>query len=113
MLEVRNTELKGRGVFATKQIEKDIVVEKSPVLLLSPETSEEILTLTGLDHYCYDFDGRTAIALGFGSLFNHSDTPNCDWYEVCNTIVFITNQTVKANEEITIDYGVELWFDLK
>lgn len=115
MLQVKKTKSKGRGVFTLKNIPQHKIVENSPVLLLPNKITDNDLAILGLDHYCYDFNGKTAIALGFGSLFNHSSKPNCDWFidEKNNCIVYSANRTILAYEEITIDYGVEVWFDIK
>jgi len=115
MLEVRDTQYKGRGVFTTESISPDTIVERSPVVLLTDGTTDDDLLKVGLDHYCYDFEGRTAFACGFGSLFNHSSDPNCDWFidQDEHRIVFSSNRSIAANEELTIDYGVEVWFDIE
>ena len=68
----------------------------------------------GADH------NQAAIALGFGSLYNHSDTPNVAFLPDYDhlTIDFISLRPLRAGEELLVDYRgegpqrAELWFDL-
>jgi tRNA-specific adenosine deaminase 3 len=86
---VKVLEGKGRGVFGTTQtdhvppyprltrspasqaIPAQTVIETSPVLLFSKEEYENHGRHTLLDHYTFTWrDGRMALALGLGLLFN-------------------------------------------
>ena len=62
--------------------------------------------------YCYFFGKKVAIALGFGSLYNHSKKPNAEWEikKSSHTIVFRAIKNIRKGKEITIDYGIPLWF---
>ena len=57
------------------------------------------------------------LALGIGSLFNHSSRPNVDYrvHEETLTIDYFAARDVPAGEELCIYYGPdeELWFDVK
>ncbi|HNE48113.1 MAG TPA: SET domain-containing protein-lysine N-methyltransferase, partial [Saprospiraceae bacterium] len=62
---------------------------------------------------------KCAIALGYGSLYNHSYNPNAR-YEVDfdeEVIRFYTLSTIKAGGEITVNYNGDwqdqnpVWFD--
>lgn len=50
---------------------------------------------------------RLIIALGFGSIYNHTDTPNAKYSEKYKekTIDFIAIKEIKKNEEITVNYS--------
>ena len=53
------------------------------------------------------------LALGVGSLFNHSQTPNLDYRIDHNqlTIKFFAAHDIVPDEEFTIFYGNKLWFE--
>lgn len=58
-------------------------------------------------------NGQYALALGLGSLFNHSPTPNLNYirnYEA-DSIRYVTSKEVQAGEELCIFYGTDLWFE--
>lgn len=52
------------------------------------------------------------LALGVGSLFNHSQHPNLDYRidDQNQLIRYIAACDIKAEEELTIFYGDNLWF---
>ncbi|MEM6395943.1 MAG: SET domain-containing protein [Bacteroidota bacterium] len=104
--------ISGRGVFTAEALPKGSAIEIAPVIVLSKEDKEAIHQ-THLHDYYFDWgkDGRAAIALGFGSLYNHSPDPNADYYMdfEAQTINFFTRRDIAAGEEITIDYGNKLW----
>ena len=49
---------------------------------------------------------RVAVALGYGSLYNHSYTPNAHYVDVdqCRKR-FVALRDIEAGEEITINYN--------
>ncbi|KAL2401088.1 hypothetical protein ABEF95_010256 [Exophiala dermatitidis] len=112
---------KGRGVFATQDIPSGTVIEVSPVLIFSEEEVENHTQYTRLQHYTYYWpseSGRTmtqALALGLGSMFNHSiPQQNVGWKRNTETdvIVYTALREIKAGEELCISYGsARLWFD--
>ncbi|KAG6850733.1 hypothetical protein H0H93_009356 [Arthromyces matolae] len=68
---------------------------------------------TVLDDYTFKWaDGRMALALGLGSLFNHSEQPNVSYVLDTNTesIRYTTVRDVAPEEELCIFYGHQLWF---
>ncbi|KAK0201687.1 cytidine deaminase-like protein [Desarmillaria ectypa] len=110
---IQYSEGKGRGVYASRFIAKRTLIEISPILLLSKEEYESHGRHTVLDHYTFKCkDGRMALALGLGSLFNHSDPPNVT-YEVdltTDSIRYTTVRDIEPGEELCIFYGHKLWF---
>ena len=107
----------GRGVFTGSAIPKGTTIELAEVLLLSA-TERTIVHKTSLHDYYFQWDGdQAAIALGYGSLYNHSDEANAIFeldYDF-NHIRFIALRDINIGEEITTDYRVgdpemELWF---
>lgn len=119
MLEVRQSKY-GRGVFATRDIKSGELIHVAPVIVLS---KEECGTIEGTILADYVFDWRRkynncALALGYGSLFNHSYTPNA-FYKLRTkekTIEFFALTDIKAAEEIFTNYNgkpddqTPLWF---
>ncbi|KAI1617582.1 hypothetical protein EDD36DRAFT_459266 [Exophiala viscosa] len=111
---------KGRGVFATQDIPGGTVIEVSPVLLFSEDEVEKHAQHTCLQHYTYYWPSKTgrttiqALALGLGSMFNHSTrAQNVGWKRNTETevIVYTALRDIKAGEELCISYGhARLWF---
>lgn len=107
----------GRGVFTGAEIQEGTTIELAEVLLLSAE-DRTVIHKTSLHDYYFQWDGdRAAIALGYGSLYNHSDKANAIFeldYDF-NQIRFIALRDIASGEEITTDYRVgdpemKLWF---
>ncbi|OBZ68733.1 SET domain-containing protein 7 [Grifola frondosa] len=108
------SEGKGRGVYASQDIPAQRVIEISPILVFTSGEYEQHGKHTVLDHYTFKWrDGRMALALGLGSLFNHSQAPNVSYILDSETesIRYMTTRPVKRDEELCIFYGHKLWFD--
>jgi uncharacterized protein len=122
MLEVKQSQY-GRGVFATRDINKDTLLEVSPVIIF-PKEEYKYLKKTNLINYVFwwgkNYD-ECALALGIGSLFNHSRTPNALFKRKIKkgTINFYAYTDIKSGEEILINYNSApddqtlLWFEEK
>ncbi|KAJ7147514.1 hypothetical protein C8R43DRAFT_1088552 [Mycena crocata] len=111
---VKRSEGKGRGVFAARAIVSQTVVESSPVLLFNKEEYENHGRFTILDQYTFKWkNGNMALALGLGSLFNHSNHPNVSYTidATSDCIHYTTTRDVEPEEELCIYYGSNLWFD--
>jgi uncharacterized protein len=115
---------RGRGVFARRPFARNEVIELCPVIALS-ERDAERLNETGLYDYYFGWgkDGKqAAIALGFGSLYNHSFTPNAEHRKdiAGNTMSIVAVREIAAGEEIFIRYqtGIDserqaMWFEVR
>ena len=108
-LEVRDTKSKGRGVFACGNFKRDDLVECVPVIVI-PDEQWDSIEPTALEPYVFNFGPQgehAAIALGYGSLYNHSHSPNAlytkSWEELL--IRFVALRDIKDGEEITINYN--------
>ena len=108
----------GRGVFCRDDIGPDALIEVCPVIVLPKGDLERVHGSRLHDYYfLWEGEGETAIALGYGSLYNHADDSNAD-YEMHfgeETIHVRSKRGIRAGEEILIDYtdGVDrstLWF---
>ncbi|KZO93583.1 hypothetical protein CALVIDRAFT_245031 [Calocera viscosa TUFC12733] len=121
-LEIQTTANKGRGVYATYAIPQGTLVEISPVLLFTPDEWEDYGRHTVLDHYTFiwrtpgESKPSMALALGLGSIFNHSSRPNVSFLRQIadQTIEYSTTRDVAAGEELCISYGdpARLWFSV-
>lgn len=112
---------KGRGVFAARPIKKGEAIELCPVLVLSNEDTE-LIVQTKLYNYYFlwgDDSSKSGLALGFGSLYNHSYRANAR-YQVdyaAEIIEIFAHCDIEAGEEIFINYngdpndGALVWFD--
>ncbi|MGG0656410.1 SET domain-containing protein [Rummeliibacillus pycnus] len=117
---LKDTGKYGRGLFASRDIKKDELIEVSPAVI-SPNREWKYLKKTVLFYYCFYWgDDDTAIVLGLGSLFNHSYTPNITFYnnEENSSVDFYALRDIKEGEELTINYNGEtddkspLWFNV-
>ncbi|PFR98129.1 SET domain-containing protein [Priestia megaterium] len=119
---MKDTQKYGRGIYAMHDIKKGQLIEVSPIIL-SPQKEWKHLEKTVLSQYGFRWGENfadTAIALGYGSLFNHSYTPNAIYYynEDNLSIEFYAEADIKKDEEITINYNGDpkdkspLWFDI-
>ncbi|MRI31864.1 SET domain-containing protein-lysine N-methyltransferase [Endozoicomonas sp. OPT23] len=109
MLYVSHSSGKGRGVFSNKKIQRETIIERCPVLELPPEQLENI-DQTELYNYYFSWGKEMkagALALGLGSIYNHSYTPNALYRLDMDdgVIEFLAIKNIPANEEITINYN--------
>lgn len=122
-ITIKETNGKGLGVFATRDIPAGTAIECAPVLVLNMKDTK-LIGETFLYNYYFNWadSGRySAIVLGWGSIYNHSYDPTCRYetdYED-KTFKVITRRAIKKGEEVTINYNYypedqsKLWFDVK
>ena len=131
---------RGRCVFASAPIKRGELIEIAPCLRF-PRAQYEALQLaqTPLEHYVFVERGTRdlLLALGIGSLFNHSETPNVDYRvdppaplvpgarttdkdpsssaspqaDPQGRVTFRCARPVAVGEELCIYYGPDLWFE--
>lgn len=112
---------KGRGVFTALDIEADELIELCPMIPM-PGAHIAILDKTALyDYYFLWQDDCTecAIALGYGSIYNHSDEPNAEYlmHFDSDQMSIVALRYIEAGEEITVNYHGfpegrgKLWFE--
>jgi len=109
ILFVSNAGHKGRGVFTSKILKKGELIEICPVIEVSYKDHQKMVGHI-LENYTFVWSSKkksAAIVLGFGSLYNHSTSPNADYIKKLKKgeMVFKALKTIPAGEEITIDYG--------
>ncbi len=108
-IEVKLVKGKGRGVFARRAFLEGEIIERVPVVTLPVADIKNAEGWVGLAGYCYHWgDGKAALALGYGSLYNHSYQPNARYDDVGRlTKVFSALRDINAGEEITVNYNGE------
>lgn len=117
-IRIDDTDNKGRGVFARKNIKKLNIFESCPVIVIP---RKECRKGTVLDNYVYLWNKNAAVPMGAGLCYNHSYEPNAV-YELDfkdNVIHFIALRDIKEGEEITVNYNGDpkskrkVWFEVK
>lgn len=123
MIEVKTSSLSdgefNRGVFATCDIKKGVLLHSAPVISY-PNDQHEYIEKTILADYAFEYGiNHSAILLGYGMLFNHSYQPNAI-YEINfgnHSFDFYAFTDIKAGDEILINYNGDvddkdpLWFN--
>lgn len=120
---VRRVRNRGRGVFALKDFKTGEIIESCPVLPLNTK-ERKYCEKTLLNHYIYPWRSTrgAAVVLGYGSIYNHSFTPNADWKQNFKTgcMVYRAIKPIKKDEEILVNYNGEPddkspidWFEVK
>lgn len=113
--------LGGRGVFTSEFIPAGALIEICPVIIL-PEAELPIIHQTDLHDYYFlwgEEEKQCAIALGFGSLYNHAYDANAEYILDLedNTIDFYSVKDIEPGTEITVNYNgwpddpAPVWFD--
>ena len=114
---------RGRGVVAERAIATGELVERVPVLVI-PQSDRVAVDPTNVGNYIFMWEhdtvgqdlysqkGRAAVVLGYTSLVNHSAEPNCDIIRYIDALALdlVAIREIAAGEELTIDYGLTLWF---
>jgi|SRR3989344_4999274 len=113
----------GLGVFARISLKKDEVIEICPILEIPEEELSDLVKTKLLEYYfAWGKDFKSgALVLGFGSLYNHSYSPNGKYIkDIKDKVVrFIAIKEIKAEEEILVNYNghpedkTKLWFEAR
>lgn len=101
----------GRGIFASQSIKKDEIIEQCPIILINEKEVPD-LRKTELHNYYFmwgdnEKNHKAVICLGFGSLYNHSYTPNATYrkQKIDGIIEFIAIEGIGKGEEISVNYN--------
>ncbi|MFN7116155.1 MAG: SET domain-containing protein [Saprospiraceae bacterium] len=101
--------INGRGVFTSEPIAAGTLIEICPVIILPKEDLPVIHQTYLHDYYFFWGEGedQCAIALGFGSLYNHAYDANAEYILDLdeNTIDFYSVKDIEAGAEITVNYN--------
>ena len=117
-VEVRRDVSKGRGargVYARRQIEADELIERVPVILIPKTqvfgTEYAAQQAARISWYVFAWNVPTkreyvAIALGYGSIYNHSFAPNAVYRCVApDAIEYVALRPIEPGEEVTVNYN--------
>lgn len=111
-----------RGVFAKTEINVGEIIESCPVIEI-PKYDLVKIEESIFINYVFFFGKqkeRGFLALGFGSIYNHSYTPKAV-YKIKpkeGKIEFISIKNIKKGDEITVNYiqgkniNLPLWFEV-
>lgn len=112
-----------RGVFARVDIKRGEAIESCPIIEISKYDTASLGESILVTYFFYfgRSKERSAIVLGFGSIYNHSYDPNAAFKIKAKEklIDFIALKHIKKDEEITFNYNHgnpknkrPLWFDV-
>ncbi len=123
-VQIGETEGKGRGIFAKKDLKAELVIETAPVIVMTKD-DRKLLDQTLLHDYIFEWQPGGAdmccMALGWIPLYNHSYQSNCEYFMNYDdqTMFVQTVRDIQAGEELTINYNgtwndeAKVWFDVK
>jgi SET domain-containing protein len=114
---------KGRAVFAARDIQRGELIEICPMLVLSPADralADQTILFNYLFIWCDD-EQHAALALGYGSLYNHAYYPNARYFVDYETNIMEVHaiKNIKSGDEICFSYNGDptdrtpIWFDAK
>lgn len=96
-----------RGLIATRDIKKNEVIERCPLILID-HRNDTAFENTIINRYTFEWTkSHSALVLGYGSLYNHSYTPNVRYHFVYTTkeIFFRALRVIKEGEELFVNYN--------
>jgi SET domain-containing protein len=107
---VKNSPVHGLGIFATEKIIAGELIEECPILSLPMKFGE---TSSLFIDYRFNWPSGSSqweeqvVALGFASLYNHSESPNAYWFSVSEkrTFQFVASRDIEVDEEVFVWYG--------
>jgi len=117
---VARTGGKGRGVYATGPFAPGERIERVPVIVI-PSCQREYVEESFLTDYLFCWGRMMAVALGLGSLYNHSYQPNARYvkhFTEC-MVDFVALRDIAVGEEIVVNYNGDptctdpMWFEVK
>jgi len=103
---VAPSKVSSRGVFAKRDIKPGETIEVCP-LIVGKDNGSQILE----DYKFWMPRSKSAVALGYGSLYNHKDNPNASWKirPRRKEMVVTADVPIPKNKEIFISYGDNWW----
>ncbi len=104
--EIRKTKKKGRGVYASKNIEAGTLIGDYLGIIIADDDLEKYEKKFGFYSMCYTT--KTAIFPDIKKpdlyLFNHSCSPNCESFQFHGHMLFFALRKIFVGEELTINY---------
>ena len=120
-LYIAETENMGKGVFTSKAISANVIIEISPVVVMTAD-ERKLLDQTRLHDYIFEWQTelkKCCMALGYVPVYNHSYQSNCEYeMDYATELISIkTMRAIEAGEELFINYNgiwnddTPIWFD--
>lgn len=115
MLNIVLTEQFGRGIYSTRNIPKNTIIEMCELLVLSEKDSAAV-EATDLKYYVYKFsETQDCLVLGNGELYNHSDDANvlCRllWIGTRYVMQYYASRDILPDEQLFINYNFDVQVD--
>ena len=120
-LYIKSVEGKGRGVYCNDDVLAGDVIEFCPVIVLPAEQQRHLDQTELYDYYFLwgEDQSSMALALGFGSLYNHDYEPNASYETFFEERMIIIRALIDipAHTEICISYNQDpenkrkVWFE--
>lgn len=103
---VKKSSVHGYGVFAGKDIKAGEMIEEAHGICF-----EKTENLEGWTNYYFNMGKMAFFALGYGSIYNHSDYFNATYkFDAEHSLlIFSAARDIKKDEEILVSYGKN-WF---
>jgi uncharacterized protein len=108
-VEVKQSNIHGRGVFACKKFISGEVIETAPLILLSAADKDFLQTTSLFSYYFLIENAATpaALGLGYSSIYNHSYVANAVYSislkDAC--LIIKACKTILPGDEITLNYN--------
>jgi uncharacterized protein len=108
-IEIRQSTIHGRGVFACRKFSSGAVIETAPLILLSAADKDFLQTTSLFSYYFLIDNAATPAALGLGcsAVYNHSYAANAEYSVVLknSTLLIKACKTIMPGDEITLNYN--------
>ncbi len=121
LIYIKNSEIHGSGVFATKDITKGTKIieyigekiskeesdkrQEEQEEIFKKDNSKGAVYIFELDDE-YDIDGN--FEYNHARLINHSCSPNCQYEMIDHKIWIVAKRDIKEGEELSYNYGFDL-----
>ena len=118
MIEIRQSPGRNRGIFATTEIKAGDIIEICPTIEISKKLAKKNYALWSIV-FRWKKDS-CVILLGYGSLYNHSFSPNAVYEKNFerNEVIIRALSNIEIDSEIFINYNGDptccdpLWFSV-
>ena len=114
-LIVRESSILNAGLGVYTEIDLNIydIVEVAPTVKVQKNyLSQEDNILNNYVFNDYTDNNYYIVSLGYGSMYNHKDEPNVNFFYHDNKMIYMAVKPIKAGEELFISYG-DYWWDNK
>ncbi|SRR3989344_1106611 len=126
-IEIQNSKIHNKGIFAVKDIPKGTrvieyvgeYVDKNQAEIISDKELEEAKSNPESHGAVYlftlnkNYDVNGNVSWNTARLINHSCNPNCESDVIHGKVWIIATKNIKKGEELSYDYGYDLdnWYD--